>query len=398
MPYWNVHFDLKIDFTSGELIKLVERSRALAMVITDIPIPPYLQERLDVVNIMRAVRGTTAMEGAQVSTQEVREIMDSPNKRTLPPSRERDEQEVRNAQSVMYFIASLIKEKPNRSLTEPLICNIHKLMTKDIDYQNNTPGKYRNGPVTAADYLPPESGEEVRDLMKQFIERFSTPPMVNWDPIIRALAAHFYLISIHPFGDGNGRTSRAVEGLLLYQAKVNARGFYSLANYYYQHREEYVRNLDNVRFNTEGDLTPFIIFGLRGLASELQSVHADVLQEVKMISFRDYARETFFAHGLFDTKAGARGFHLLMSMNRDPVPMSEVYAHPIYKDIGRRTIQRDLKFLREQNLVKIQDGALMPNLDVMNQFTAVEELELGIPGLADSEEVGDVEGIQLALE
>ena len=37
----------------------------------------------------------------------------------------------------------------------------------------------------------------------------------TWDPAVRAIAAHFYVISIHPFGDGNGRTSRAVESFLL---------------------------------------------------------------------------------------------------------------------------------------------------------------------------------------
>ena len=196
MARWDVHFDLKINFASVEVIRLVERTHALATVITEIPIPPYLQARLDVVNIMRAVRGTTAMEGAQVSTDEVREIMNSPDKATLPPSRERDEQEVRNAQTVMYFIASQIRKQPDRPMTEPLICKIHELMTKDIIYANNIPGQYRNGPVNAGNYVPPGSGEKVRDLMKQFVERFNTPPIINWDPIIRALAAHFYLISI----------------------------------------------------------------------------------------------------------------------------------------------------------------------------------------------------------
>ena len=80
-----MHSDLNIGFTSTELIRLVERTHALATVITEMPTPPYLQGLLDVVNIMRAVGGTTAMEGAQVSAEEVREIMDPPNTVTLPP-------------------------------------------------------------------------------------------------------------------------------------------------------------------------------------------------------------------------------------------------------------------------------------------------------------------------
>ncbi|MBK9546926.1 MAG: Fic family protein [Dehalococcoidia bacterium] len=58
-----------------------------------------------------------------------------------------------------------------------------------------------------------------------FVRWLNTPPASNWPPIARAIAAHFYFISVHPFGDGNGRTA-FVGGFLLYQAKVNALGFY----------------------------------------------------------------------------------------------------------------------------------------------------------------------------
>lgn len=59
----------------------------LASVIRDIPITPSLQKKIDAVNILRAVRGTTAIEGANASTEEVHEIMVSQEKQILPPSR-----------------------------------------------------------------------------------------------------------------------------------------------------------------------------------------------------------------------------------------------------------------------------------------------------------------------
>ena len=76
--------------------------------------------------------------------------------------------------------------------------------------------------------------------MTEFVEWFNSGVAASWDPVVRAVVAHFYLASIHPFGDGNGRTSRAVESFLLYGAGVNARGFFSLANYFYRNRQEYV--------------------------------------------------------------------------------------------------------------------------------------------------------------
>jgi Fic family protein len=331
---------------------------------------------------MRAVRGTTGIEGAAASTEEVQKIMASPEEISLPKSRERDEQEIKNAAAVMYFVAHLIGMRPDLPITQELICTIHKLTTSKIDYSNNMPGQYRSHPVNAGDYEPPTSGDEVRRLMNEFIEWLNSPPAMNWDPIIRALAAHFYLISIHPFGDGNGRTSRAVESLLLYQGKVNARGFYSLANYYYQHRSDYIWHLDHARFNSENDLTDFIVFGLKGLADELQDVHSQVLNEVKLISYRDYAREQFqHAKGLgLGTKAGERLFHFLIGLGREPLPMSQLTspksrAGTVYGKVSLRTVQRDMAFLKERDLIKIEDGAIVANLDVMKQFTAPNELQ-----------------------
>jgi len=379
---WNVHFGLTIKYDNPDLIRLVERAHALSTMIREVPIPPYLQLKLDAINVMRAVRGTTGIEGAAASTEEVQKIMASPEEISLPKSRERDEQEIKNAAAVMYFVAHLIGMRPDLPITQELICTIHKLTTSKIDYSNNMPGQYRSHPVNAGDYEPPTSGDEVRRLMNEFIEWLNSPPAMNWDPIIRALAAHFYLISIHPFGDGNGRTSRAVESLLLYQGKVNARGFYSLANYYYQHRSDYIWHLDHARFNSENDLTDFIVFGLKGLADELQDVHSQVLNEVKLISYRDYAREQFqHAKGLgLGTKAGERLFHFLIGLGREPLPMSQLTspksrAGTVYGKVSLRTVQRDMAFLKERDLIKIEDGAIVANLDVMKQFTAPNELQ-----------------------
>jgi Fic family protein len=212
------------------------------------------------------------------------------------------------------------------------------------------------------------------------VDWLNAPPVINWDPIVRALAAHFYLISIHPFGDGNGRTSRAVESFMLYQGHVNARGFYSLANYYYQHRTDYVWHLNNGRFNTAQDLTPFVLFGAEGLVSELEQVHAGVIKEVKFISFRDYARQEFQHDGGLGTKAGERLFHFLIALGREPLPLVEFMsrkgqAASLYKKVSARTMQRDLQFLRDHRLVRVEKGAIVPNVEIMEEFTAVKELQ-----------------------
>ncbi|MEX0786190.1 MAG: Fic family protein [Dehalococcoidia bacterium] len=351
------------------------RAEALAAVIRQIPIPPFVKARIDALNILRAVRGTTGIEGADLSEEEVERIIGArPEERVLSASRAREEKEVRNADRVMKYVAELIHEDPGTPLTEQLICKIHELTTQGIDYPHNVPGTYRTHSTTAGTYVPPRTGEEVRRLMAEFIAWFNGGSPQYWRVAVQAVVAHFYVVSIHPFGDGNGRTARAVEAFLLYKGGINARGFYSLANFYYQRRTEYVDLLDAVRFQTDGNLTPFARFALQGLVDELTSVHAIVLDEVRIIAFRDYARERLMVEGKLATKAGERMYHFLLGLaGEGEVSVSALRRgrHSLsafYRNVTSKTLSRDLNFLRKHLLISVDGDEIRPNLGVMDEL------------------------------
>lgn len=380
MPEWKVHFDVRLNTQHPEIINYLARANALAFVIRQIPLPPGLRVKIDALNIMRAVRGTTGIEGAELSEQEVEQIMQTDaSKPVLPPARKRDEQEARNAQELMRYVVEALQKNPGLQLTESLILDIHKILTQNIDYKHNVPGAYRTHTVSAWSYVPPKSGEEVRALMKEFIRWFNREQPKSWDPVIRAIVAHFYIVSIHPFGDGNGRASRGVESLLLYQAGINARGFYSLSNYYYRNREEYIQQLDYSRFETDGDITPFVHFALKGLVEELEAVHSEVLHEMKIISFRDFARERLAISGKLHTKSGARIFRLLSEMSREPVSIKDIKSnkHPlahIYKGMNYKTLDRDIGYLKALKLIKVDGDKMIADVDIMDTFIPPNEL------------------------
>jgi len=379
MPKWDVHFNMHLDYQYHEVVYLVARAHALADVILDIPIPPPVKAKLDTLNILRAVRGTTGIEGAELTEEEVRKIMESPRKKSvLPQDRSREEQEARNAEKLMHYVAKKLNQDSNLPLTEKLIRKIHEITTKGIDYQDNIPGKYRTHDVHAGSYLPP-GGKDVGELMREFIKWFNTGVPRAWDPIIRAIVAHFYVVSIHPFGDGNGRTSRGVESFLLYKAGVNPRSFYSLANYYYKYRPEYVQFLDHVRFNSNGDLTPFVLFALKGLVSELEQVHAEVLANVKTIAFRDYARELLGLYGKLSSDAGERMTILLAYLSHGEIVSLKALRSGkhrlsgIYAKLTTKTLSRDINFLKKNELVIVVGDELQANLDIMTRYVPPRE-------------------------
>ena len=149
MPYWDVNFDTIVQVDNREVIRHIEKVYILASVIREIPIPPAVQQRIDALNIMRAVRGTTGIEGTELTEDEVEKIMQaSPQKKVLPSSRSRDEQEARNAEQLMYFIADTLSKNRELPLSEQLICKMHGITTQKINYPHNIPGEYRNHPAS----------------------------------------------------------------------------------------------------------------------------------------------------------------------------------------------------------------------------------------------------------
>ena len=376
MPSWEVNFNLHLATRTQNVVEDLAKIHAMSSVIRGIPIPPPVQQRLDRLNIIRAVRGTTGIEGTELSEEEVSQIVESPiDIAVLGPDREREEQETRNANALMQFVDEYLKTHPDAALTEPLLLKFHEILTAGINYAHNEPGRYRSHAVNVGPYRPPSTREEVRDLMAAFFTWFNTGLPSTWNPVLRAIVAHFYVVSIHPFGDGNGRTSRAVESFLLYKAGVNVRGYYSLANYYYQHRDEYIRHLNDIQMREGKDLTPFVSFALKGLVQELEAVHSEVLEEVRILAFRDYARRTLTDDGKLGNPAGNRQLQLLIELASRPVSVRALRSGSdpltaLYRGVTQRTLTRDLNFLKERDLIVQEGDELRARLDLMTQFTA----------------------------
>ena len=382
MPSWSAHFDLAADMSAPDALENLIAAKLLSRTVREIPIPPHVQRRLHRLNIVRAVRGTTGIEGSDLSEGEVRQVLAAPaGQPVLDAARRREEREVRNAQAMKERVENMLRQDPNTRLSESLIREFHRILTDGINYAHNEPGRYRSHPVTAGNYNAP-AHEEVPALMSSFAEWLNIGAGAALDPIIRAVAAHFLLISIHPFGDGNGRTSRGVESFLLYKAGVNAVGFYSLANYYYRNRSDYVALLNHVRFVSDPDIAPFVEFALRGLVEELEGALDEALREVRVISFRDFARERLQAEGRLGSHTGNRQLLFLLELGGQKIAAADLRSgrHPIahlYRGVGQRTVTRDLNLLRRLGLIVVERGIIQANTKVMDEFTAAGAFDAG---------------------
>ena len=374
MPETEIRFDLAIhDASSPHLIRQLARADALALAIGSLPIPLELRESLNLLHIARAVRGTTGIEGIDVTEEEAERIVVADVEPALAKTRSQTEREVRNAAAVMRDIAATLRHAPNATVTEAQVARIHRLMTEGVDYPHNTPGVYRSHAVSVGAYVPPRSRSEVQRLMSEFVEWVNGPRARALHPIVRAVAAHYYLVSIHPFGDGNGRTSRAVESFLLFQARVNILGFYSLANFYYRNRSGYIQALEDVQRHARRDLTGFVEFAVGGLVEELEEIWLHVVSEMKRISFMQHAHQTLVLSRTYSASAGERLYRLASGLT-EPVALSAIrdgthVLGGLYRNLSAKTLTRDIALLQELKLVNVQDRRVSANLDLMTDFT-----------------------------
>lgn len=99
-------------------------------------------------------------------------------------------------------------------ITEYVVRSIHALVLRTID--DEEAGRYRQVQVyiTGSEYVPSEP-VAVPGLMADFGDWLSSDEVAALHPVEWAALAHFRLVHIHPFTDGNGRTARLSMNLLL---------------------------------------------------------------------------------------------------------------------------------------------------------------------------------------
>lgn len=153
-----------------------------------------------------------------------------------------------NHREAILFIEELIVS--NESLSEWNIKSIHGLILKEIDNQNA--GKYRteNVVIGGAIHIPPKY-YEIDLLMQNLIREYREEWQV-FNPVVRATLLHGEFVKIHPFIDGNGRTSR-----LLLNFELMKNGYRPII-IKKENRSRYYEVLDYA--HTTMDYHPFLEF------------------------------------------------------------------------------------------------------------------------------------------
>jgi Fic family protein len=173
------------------------------------PLPPALVRNLDDWFRVELTFTSNAIEGNTLTRAETALVIEKGL--TVGGKSLREHMEAANHAKALDFVHSLAVRKPSE-ITAKDVLSIHDLILKGIDDDNA--GHYRSVPVrisgSAVIMLNPR---KVPDLMDDFQDWLTSAPDLH--PVSFAGEAHYRLVTIHPFTDGNGRTARLLMNLLL---------------------------------------------------------------------------------------------------------------------------------------------------------------------------------------
>ncbi len=207
----------------------------------------YAQEqlRLHRINRVKTIQGSLAIEGNTLTTDQITAILDG--KPVIAPVSEI--QEIRNAIKAYELLDEL-----NPNSVEDLL-KAHLTMEAGLI---DDAGRFRSGDVGVASgeeiihYAPP--AERVPQLMKELFEWLKN---TEEHPLIKSSIFHYEFEFIHPFSDGNGRTGRLWQTLILSNWRPVFKNL-PIENIVYKYRKEYYQAI--AISGGEDGCTPFIEF------------------------------------------------------------------------------------------------------------------------------------------
>ena len=176
------------------------------------PLPPALLRNLEEWFRVELTYSSNAIEGNTLTRQETALVVEKGlivGGKTLT-----EHLEATNHAKALDWVREQVKRKP-RDLEERDLLTLHELVLRGIDDAHA--GRYRNIPVRIAGsttVLP--NPRKVPELMVAFVAWMENEEDLH--PVALAAEAHFRLVTIHPFVDGNGRTARLLMNLLLLMA------------------------------------------------------------------------------------------------------------------------------------------------------------------------------------
>lgn len=259
---------------SNQLLENIKQINLLISKLNHRQFPKIVLLELEKIAQEVSTYASTSIEGNPLPLTEVKKIL-----KNKPQNIRDSEREVINYNQALESLGKLIAKK-DLTLSSDLILKIHQQVMHELLPKSQV-GSFRQQPIVVNDpktgnlvFLPPDANE-VEALMNDLIT-FINKNEGAIDPIILAGIFHKQMVIIHPFIDGNGRTTRLATKLLLAKMGLNTFNLFSFENYYNQNVTKYFQFVgeygDYAEIKDDINFSNWLEYFSEGVADELQRV------------------------------------------------------------------------------------------------------------------------------
>jgi Fic family protein len=353
-------------------------AKAAMLALTQIPYQRSWAEQLQQIQLKREVAGTSRIEGAEFTERELDAAM-----REAPQQLEtRSQRQAACALATYRWIAKL---ETNRPVDESLVCEIHRRIVSGCDDDHCPPGRTRGRDDNVTFGTPRhrgvEGGDDCQAALRELCQAARTI-FRNHDPLIQALALHYHFAAMHPFLDGNGRTARALEALMLQRVGLGDTLFIAMSNYYYEEKNGYLIALAETRALGH-DLTPFLKFALKGIEKQCNRLFSEIRLYVAKALYRNTMADLFGRlRSPRKRVMSDRHMQLLqLLLDRESLNFSEIIKQTMglyHVKNPLKALVRDLSYLATLQAIEIKqtdnklDAIISINLNWPTQITESE--------------------------
>ena len=329
------------------LIEMIARIEVARDRILRAPIVPRWEAELRREALVRSAHHSTSIEGNPLSLEEVTDLL--AGRDVLAHTR--DKQEVLNYAEVLRYIDRHFLGQ-GQPVTEETILRLHAFVVKDV-LPPEEAGQYRHVPVVVGVpatgevvYRPPD-WEDVPELVADLVVWLNGSEAATLMPVLEAGIAHYELVRIHPFVDGNGRAARSLATLILARRGFDTKRFFALDEYYNQDRASYYEALRSVDPQTQ-DLTEWLEYFVQGIAVEMVQVERRV-QELGGL----YRVEAEVAAEARQISLNPRQIRLLDHLRQSGSSISNSEYQELFL-VSKRTASNDLSELVAHGLLAVE--------------------------------------------
>lgn len=287
--------------------------------------------------LIKEAHHTTHIEGTRLTLDQAQRLWKG---EAVPEADPDDTVELLNYRSAFEFVSECLDS--GDPITEGMIREIHRKLVEGVRGGKAAPGEYRRiqnyvaSSITGEVIYTPPSAFEIPIMMSEMVKWFNSKLEIH--PVLISGIAQFQLVHIHPFLDGNGRTSRLLSTLCLYKAGYDFKRLFTISEYYDRDRPTFYNKIQSVREN-DMDMTGWLDYFIIGLETQM----IEVKERGEQVIRRDVLVQKY---GLNERQGKAIEF--LLAYGKLTIKDFE----QLCPDVNRRSLQRDLKSFLEKGIIK----------------------------------------------